>query len=348
MLEARILDETSKDEFNKVVKHPLQSWNWGEFKEKMDCIAERIGFFEDDKLVDGLQVIFSKIPKSKYTVGYSAKGTIPTNEQISLLKELAKKHNAIFIKLEPNLCFPANQNDEEDHNSEKELEEQDKKICALGLKHGKAFFTRYDFHLDIDKSEEELMASFHSKTRYNIRLARRKGVSIIDNSTEEGIENYIRLMEETTKRQKFFNHNGEYFKQLFKTFPKENFRIFEARYEDKVLTSWLLFNFNGTLYYPYGASSNEHREVMPNNLIAWEAIKYGKEQGAKLFDLWGCLGTNPDKTNPWYGFHKFKSGYKPLLVKYVGTYDLVINGFLYKSFHLADKLRRKILQAKKR
>ncbi len=348
MLTAKILDESNKEEFNRIVKHPLQSWDWGDFKEKMNCIAERVGFYEDGELVDGLQIIFSKLPKTKYTVGYSAKGIVPSSEQVEILKSLAKKHNAIFVKLEPNLCYPAIQDGDESLSTEKEIEEKDKALLALGLKHGKAFFTRYDFHLDIDKSEDDLMASFHSKTRYNIRLAKKRGVNIVDNSTDEGIENYVKLMEETTKRQKFFNHNGEYFRELFKTFPKESFRIFEARYEDKVLTSWLLFNFNGTLYYPYGASSNEHREVMPNNLIAWEAIKYGKEQGCKLFDLWGCLGTNPDKSNPWYGFHKFKSGYKPQLVKYIGTYDLVSNALLYRAFHLADKIRRRILQAKKR
>ncbi len=341
MLEARILDEKYKVEFNKIVRHPLQSWFWGEFKKNMACTVERIGLFENDKLIDGIQIVFSKLPKSKYTVGYSAKSSLPRSEEFALLQDLAKKHNAIFIKFEPNCFTPI--------DKVEKIQEYDKALLDLGLCHGKkSIFKKDDFHLDIDRTEDELMASFHSKTRYNIRLATRKGVTIVDNTCEEGMENYIKLMEETTKRQKFFNHNAKFFRELYKAFPEENLRIFEAHYQDKVLTAWILYKFNGVLYYPYGASSSEHRDVMPNNLIAWEAIKYGKANSCKSFDLWGCLGLNPDKSSSWYGFHKFKAGYKPQLVNYIGTYDLVNKKFLYKAFHLADKVRTKILKFKSR
>ena len=201
--------------------------------------------------------------------------------------------------------------------------------------------------MDIDKTEEALQASFNSKTRYNIRLAEKRGVTITDNSTKQGIEDYVRLMEETTKRQGFFNHNGQYFKTLFNLFPKDRIRVFEAVYEGQVLTAWILFNFNGRLYYPYGASSNLHREVMPNNLIMWEAIRFGRRQGCSVFDLWGCLGPTPDTKDAWYGFHKFKAGYSPRLMQYIGTYDFVYKPCLYKLFTAADTLRRRLLQRKK-
>ena len=210
------------------------------------------------------------------------------------------------------------------------------------------FFEKYNFLLNIEKPEEDLLASFHSKTRYNIRLAEKKGVSIIDKSTEEGMEDYIRLMEETTKRQGFFNHNAKYFQNLFKIFPKNSLKILEAVYNEEVLTAWILFNFNGKLYYPYGASGNNHRELMPNNLIMWEAIKYGKNLNCSVFDLWGCLGPNPNTADSWYGFHKFKSGYNPQLVEYIGTFDFVYKPFMYKLFNIADKIRWIILKNKRR
>ena len=162
------------------------------------------------------------------------------------------------------------------------------------------------------------------------------------------MEDYIRLMEETTKRQGFYNHNGEYFRRMFKIFPKDTLRIFEAVYQDEVLTAWILFKFNGKLYYPYGASGNNHRELMPNNLIMWEAIKYGKELNCSVFDLWGCLGPNPNTADSWYGFHKFKAGYNPQLVEYIGTFDFVYKPLMYKLFNLADKIRWVILKNKKR
>lgn len=344
MKETKFLTDEYKDEFDKLVSHPIQSWVWGDFKESMGAVPERIGFFEDGKLKSGIQIIFSKIPKTNYTVGIASKTVMPEQEHIEALKEAAKKHRAVFIKVEPDVFSPV----QKDNSLEEPIEDKKKFLLKNGAKNGKPFFEKYNFLLNIEKPEEDLLASFHSKTRYNIRLAEKKGVSIIDKSTEEGMEDYIRLMEETTKRQGFFNHNGEYFRRMFKIFPTDSLRIFEAVYQDEVLTAWILFKFNGKLYYPYGASGNNHRELMPNNLIMWKAIQYGKELNCSVFDLWGCLGPNPDTADSWYGFHKFKAGYNPQLVEYIGTFDFVYKPFMYKLFNLADKIRWVILKNKKR
>ena len=364
MKETKFLTAEYREEFDSLVSHPIQSWIWGDFKENMGAVPERIGFFEDGKLKSGIQIIFSKIPKTNYTVGIASKTLMPEFEHIEALKEAAKKHRAVFIKVEPDVFSPVQKDKSlEDASSEtasleaapseagfleEPIEDKKKFLLKNGAKNGKPFFEKYNFILDIDRTEEELLSSFHSKTRYNIRLAEKKGVSIIDKSTEEGMEDYIRLMEETTKRQGFFNHNGEYFRRMFKIFPTDTLRIFEAVYKEEVLTAWILFKFNGKLYYPYGASGNNHRELMPNNLIMWKAIQYGKELNCSVFDLWGCLGPNPDTTDSWYGFHKFKAGYNPELVEYIGTFDFVYKPFMYKLFNLADKIRWIILKNKKR
>ena len=86
---------------------------------------------------------------------------------------------------------------------------------------------------------------------------------------------------------------------------------------------------------------------MASNLMMWEAIKFGKRLGLKKFDMWGCLGPNQDKNNPWYGFHRFKEGYGPKLVEFVGSYDLVINKKLYFVYKIADKIRWSLLKLKK-
>lgn len=78
---------------------------------------------------------------------------------------------------------------------------------------------------------------------------------------------------------------------------------------------------------------------MANNLMMWEVIRFGKKQGAKLFDLWGSLGPEPDQRDPWYGFHRFKQGYGAELVEFVGSYDLIINKGEYGLYTLAEKLR---------
>lgn len=343
MLEARVLDSTYKSEYDNMVRHPVQSWAWGDFKKNSGADVERIGIFEDGRMIDALQIVFSKLPKLNLTIGYSARCSLKYAEIFPLMKELAKKHKAIFIKTEPNVfrvidaekAEPAN---DKDFNDIKAL------LLKNAAKEGKALFYRYDFHLALDKSEEQLMKSFHSKTRYNTRLAERKGVTVIENTSEKGMKNYLRLMKETTARQGFYNHNERYFLDLLKFFPKERIHILEARYDNKVLTTWILYNFNGRLYYPYGASSNEDRNVMPNNLVMWKAIQYGLKHDCKCFELWGCLGPNPDSTDSWYGFHKFKAGYNPQLVEYVGTYDFIYKPLLYKLFTIADKLRWFILK----
>src|SRR4029079_4006527 len=92
--------------------------------------------------------------------------------------------------------------------------------------------------------------------------------------------------------------------------------LFIAEFEKQVLAAWILFVYDDVLYYPYGSSSNEHREVMASNLMMWEAIKFGKKLDLKKFDMWGALGPEPDEHDPWFGFHKFKQGYGSKLVEY--------------------------------
>jgi len=122
--------------------------------------------------------------------------------------------------------------------------------------------------------------------------------------------------------------------------------LFKAMYKEKVLSAWIVFILDGVLYYPYGASSREHRELMANNLLAWEVIMFGKKKGCKKFDMWGSLGENPDKNDPWYGFHKFKEGYGGELVEFVGSWDLVVRPVLYWLYRLGEEIRWMFLRWK--
>ena len=122
--------------------------------------------------------------------------------------------------------------------------------------------------------------------------------------------------------------------------------IFKAMYENKPLTVWIIFVFNGKLYYPYGASSRENKEVMASNLMMWEVIKYGKSLNLNVFDMWGSLGPNPDPKDPFYGFHRFKEGYGGVLAVYLGTFDYVINHQFYPIFRVVEDWRWKLLKLK--
>jgi lipid II:glycine glycyltransferase (peptidoglycan interpeptide bridge formation enzyme) len=115
--------------------------------------------------------------------------------------------------------------------------------------------------------------------------------------------------------------------------------LLQATYQDKLLVSWVLFKFKNILYYPYGASSHENREVMGSHAMMWAALEFGKKLGCQKFDLWGAAAPNYSKSDPWAGFTRFKEGFGGTWVAFVGSYDLPISPSWYKIYGVADKLR---------
>lgn len=326
--------ETDRKNFNEAARHPLQSWQWGEFRKQTGVRVSRLVEEKEGEIKEVYLITWHKIPKINRYIGYCPKSAIPNREALEAIVEIAKKMRALVVKFEPN-----------EKAGVAELERIKNLSLDFKLVKGKPLFTKYSFQLDISVSEEELLKKMHPKTRYNFRLAEKKGVKIVEDNSEQGFEEYWKLMEETTKRQGFFAHSKNYHQQMWKTMVESGSgHLFKAVYRGETLTTWILFELNGVLYYPYGASSNTHREVMANNLMMWEAIKFGKKQGCKLFDLWGSLGPEPDTTDPWYGFHRFKQGYGAELIEFVGTYDLVINNFEYLIYNWAEKLRWVVLK----
>jgi len=337
----RSIRSEEKKLYNLVVSHPLQSWEWGEFREKTGVKVERLGFFEGEKLIKGLQVTFHNIPVPgiNQTIGYLPKGFTPDQDQLSALKQLATKHNALFIKLEPNIL--------QNTNISPHFSQLVKLFEKNNAVKGRPLFTKYTFQLDLSLSKDQLFANLQSKTRYNVNLAYKKGVKIFENSTEEGMEQYIQILEETKSRQGFYAHTPDYFRKIWKSFGKSGaVKIFNAVYQDTIVVSWIMFLFNDVLYYPYGASRSVHRNVMASNLMMWEMIRFGKESGCHSFDMWGSLGPKPDPKNPWFGFHRFKKGYGGQLMESVGSYDLVMNYPIYKLYRIGEELRWKWLRLK--
>lgn len=305
--------------------HIVQSPEWGEVKTKIGTPAVRSG---------KVQFTLHKVPFLPFNVGYCPKVDI---EKIDWegLKAAAKKHRCIFVKLEPNQPF--------NH------------LTIQPLRPSKPIFATQTILLDLTKSEEDLLANMKQKTRYNVRLAEKKGVVVEERNDPEALEIFLKLQKETAKRQGFFVHPDSYYRTVWEVLhPKGMAYLLVASVEHALgnhatmqpcnhsvpLVAWMLLRYKNILYYPYGGSSVEHRKFMPSNLMMWEAIKLGKRLGCKVFDLWGATD---DKNDPWYGFTRFKLGYGGQLVSFPGAYDLVLNSLLYYPFILADKLRWWIL-----
>lgn len=336
----RELDIEEKNNFNKKVDHPLQSWEWGDFKKSLGNEVIRLGFYENGSMINALQLTLHKIPVMGKKIAYVPRGFLPDDDQLAGLKKLAKKYDIVFAKIEPNVFKLANVN-----NSAFEILKESLK--NNGAKPGRPLFGKYTFYIDLNFSESDLMAKMSSKTRYNVRLAQKKGVEIAEDSSEGGMETYIQILKETTKRQGFYAHNPEYFRKLWQVMGDSGMlKIFHAIYKKQVLASWLIFHFNDMLYYPYGSSRTAHREVMASNLMLWQMILYGKSLNCRYFDLWGCLGPNPDPTDSWIGFHRFKKGYGGDLMESLGTFDLVYSPANYTLFNLANNIRWAYLKLK--
>ena len=332
MIIREVLPE-EKEAFNQIATHPLQSWSWGEFRHKNGLKVIRLGVFEGKKIKTAYQLTVHPLPKINYNVLYFPKGPLPDKNMLQALQKLGEKEKAIFIKMEPNI---------------KENPDIQKFLLENGCQKGKPLFTPYSFQLDLRQSEEQLLANMKPKTRYNIRVAQKHNIEIVEDNSPKAFKEYLRLTAETTRRQKFYAHSTEYHRQMWETMNQSGLaHLFLAKYQNKTLATYIFFIFNKVLYYPYGASTREHREAMPTYALFWEAIKFGQKNGCQLFDMWGALNSQPNTEDPWYGFHQFKEGFGGELVKFIGTYDLIINPPLYKLFNLANKLRWIFLHSKK-
>jgi lipid II:glycine glycyltransferase (peptidoglycan interpeptide bridge formation enzyme) len=301
--------------FNSHATHPLQTWEWGEFRKKTGNRVYR---------TDSFQLTIHPIPFfKKLKIGAFIKGQKPTKAMLKELFKIAKKENLIFIKLEPNVL---------DNPKDKKL------LKSFGAIPGKTLFTPSSFWIDLTKPEEELLKSFHPKTRYNIRLAEKHGVKVSEDNSQKAFETFLKLYRETTQRQKFYAHNEKYFRLMWEELaPAGIAKLLVAKYKGKTLASWIVFVWKDFLYYPYGASSEKHKNVMASSLLMWEAIKYGKKLNLKTFDLWG--------REEGKGFTKFKEGFNPQVVQFLGTWDLPTSPF-YPSYRLLELLRWKALRLK--
>ncbi len=330
-----------KTSYNSSVNHPLQAYEWGEFREKTGVRVIRRGQIGNNKITNSYQITTHQTPGFPYLIGYFPKGELPNQDLINELKATGDEKGLSFIQLEPNVV---------NHSAS---------IINPSLRSSfHPLFTKYTFIIDLTRSEDELLANMHQKTRYNVRLSTKKGVEFKIDNSEKAFSSYLTLTKETTARQKFYAHDENYHKKMWETLhanEKDEFdanklqaHLLTANFDKQTLATWVLFTFKDTLYYPYGASSDEHRETMASSGIAWAAITYGKKLGLKTFDMWGAANVpDPKQNDPYYGFHHFKEGFGATLTEFVGSYDLVINPINYRLLTVADKLRWAYLKAKK-
>jgi len=199
--------------------------------------------------------------------------------------------------------------------------------------------------MDISKSEEDLLAQMKQKTRYNIKLAEKKGVKISVISEQGTVNNkylgeFLRLVEITAKRDKITSHPESYYRKMFEIIPGDILKLYVAEYEGKIIAANLVLFFGRTATYMHGASDNEHRNLMAPYLLQWQQIVDAKKTGCGRYDF-GGLKTGTDD-NSWQGITKFKQGFAPetKTTKFPGCYDIILKPAKYNLYRALQKIKR--------
>lgn len=335
MYQSRLIEPKEKALFNKFVAsapkgHILQSWQWGEIKGRGEWRPVRILVEnEQGSPCAALTILQRRLPLLSKMIFYAPRGPVGDIDNWELMDflftaamRLAESREAVFLKIDPDV--PA------ENERFREYLRSRKFISAETGEGFEGVQPKYVFRLDITPPEEELFKSFHEKTRYNIRLAQRKGVEIKEDCTKEDLPVFYQLLKETTERDKFLVRPFAYFADLWKYLsPGGHIKLFMAYYEGAPIAGTLAFLFGDKAWYIYGASSNSHRNVMPNYLLQWTMIKWAQSQGCTMYDFRGVPG-HLTEDNPLYGLYRFKKGFNGVYTEFIGEYDLVISPFWYK------------------
>ena len=316
-----------------------QSLEWGKVKNfwKNEVILAED---ENGNIIGSLSVLLRKIPIFGYLM-YSSRGPICDIHDEAVLrqltdgaKELAKKYHAMVLKIEPDI-----------KSDDKEFRDL---VLKLGYKikdDAKDFKDeiqpRYVFRLDIKgKTEDEIFKNFHSKTRYNVRLAGRKGVTVKD-GTKEDLKDFHRIMIETGKRDGFMIRPLEYFEQMYDALAPEHMKVLMAYYDGKPISGVIPIMYGNKTWYLYGASSNEHRNLMPNYLLQWEMIKLAISRGDDIYDLRGVSGV-VDKNHPQYGLYRFKQGFGAEFTEFIGEVHMDYAPVRYGLYKVSEKIFKRV------
>jgi len=296
--------------------HLLQTGEWGELKSAFGWKPVRIASGEG-----GVQILFRKLPLG-LSIGYIPKA----NPDRSLWKEIdsaCRRNRAVFCKLEPDAW--------EDNllNKKLSIEDDQLRISPHNIQPPRTII------IDIEGNEEEILARMKQKTRYNIRLAGKKGLNV---RAWDDLESFHKMLLLTGGRDRFGVHSLDYYQRAYDLMhPRQMCEILLAEYEGKPLAALFVARNGNRAYYLYGASTEEERNRMPTYLLQWEAMKWAKGYGCEEYDLWGVPdedektleGNFEKRQDSLWGVYRFKRGFGGELKRAVQAMDKVYNPLLY-------------------
>jgi peptidoglycan pentaglycine glycine transferase (the first glycine) len=318
--------------------HLLQSRAWGELKSRFGWSTRQIRAGDA-----AAQILFRHLPLG-LTLAYIPKGPVgnwATAEQghdlFAAIHAEAKKRRAIFLKIEPDgwSSKPA---------LDSSLAKAATFLTEAGFIPADTIQPHTSLIVDLTGDEATLLAAMKQKTRYNIRLAEKKGVIVRRGSTAD-VPIFHQLARLTAARDGFGIHSPGYYQAAYELFAPDHCALLIAEFQAQPLAALMAFRQGAEAYYFYGASSNEQRNLMAPYLIQWEAMRWAKSMGCTRYDLWGIPDADPatletefeGRQDGLWGVYRFKRGFGGQWVRNVGAYDYVYNPLLYQLYRRRRK-----------
>jgi len=327
--------------------HILQTSAWGALKARFGWADERVGLDHQGELIGGAQVLYRRLPAGLGCLAYVPKGPLVDwdNEErlTALLRALdhsAQLRGAIALTIEPDLS--------DDPRRRQQL-------STLGFHPApfSAIQPRRTLVVDISFDEDTILARMKQKTRYNIRLAARKGVRVRE-ATEADLPAFHTLMAATSARDSFDIHAPAYYELAYRLFvPRGWARLLLAEVAGEPAAALMVFALPPRAWYFYGASGDLHREKMPTYLLQWEAMRWARSLGCTTYDLWGIPDEDKatleaqftQRRDGLWGVYRFKRGFGGELVRSVGAWDRIYALARYRLYRWMLAIRNRILDA---
>lgn len=304
----------------------LQSWHWGELQSRFGWSVERLLVANGRHGVCSLQRTATLFPGG--AVYYVPRGpAVAEAARLPVLDEIeqrARSGGGVVLRVEPN---------------DRVGDEWPAFFEGRGFKAGTAVQPQATQLLRIDLEPQALKAGFKPKTRYNLNLAERKGVTV---SAGREATTFARLASQTARRQGINLPNAAFYQAALEIFgPRDQVRLYLAQHEGDVLAGIMVFRFGKMAYYLYGGSTDHKRELMPNYVLHWRAMLDFRALGCDTYDWWG-VPEAPAPDHPWFGLYRFKTGFGGETVRYVGLYERVLRSVPFAAERRLQQLKRRI------
>lgn len=336
--------------------HFLQTYEWGQVKAKYGWSPYYAVWTEDGKFTissnDQLSVtnvvaaalILKRTAFRRFSIFYAPKGPLMdwTNESLRKrvlddLQSFAKRQGAIFLKLDPDVILgrgvPASVDEVTENIGQAVMSDLKRRGW---VESSDQIQFKNTVIVDLTASEEDILMRMKQKTRYNVRLAEKKGVTVRV-GTQEDLPALYKMYAETSVRDGFVIRDEEYYMTVWKLFMSAAISgqpsavPLIAEVDGEAVAAIFLFMFGERGYYVYGMSRDKHREKMPTYLLQWAAMKHAKAHGCLTYDLWGAPDVFDESDSMW-GVYRFKEGLGGEVVRTLGAYDFASSRFWYSMY----------------